>query len=903
LLYLGSRLKQEFFKKSEILTENGRYIYRRAGNGIFKIKGENMGFSLINRRGGIFHLCNEYSGVTKHPGSMQSVQHLGSRLKQIAERQREMGLNVRVVLPKTAEMDLKGFDKNEGYWLKMIHDVPVYVLNVEFSGLYPTGASATDEYENFAKGFMGMLAQKDFGKIAIVHAHDYGMGLTLHSMGKIEEVSKIFTIYDPINFDTTFPLKEEHPEIFHDPFNGFNHEGKISGLKAGVWGAAATTIWSRGYFEDLCKGTYGSFLKSIEQNRDPFFALSENWKPSGQDDIPPQIIDAFSCAYLRALFGKGHQFSVNLMDEPVKDQVDRLVFQIHERRPNIDPRGPIVEKDLANTFLGKIKDVTAVRRISEIPAVSEGLVSKDFIVQNNISMAHLDNIGGIQQIFDVLFGEKYEEKGLYYALLNGGVGERLMNICMAAGGIKGEVRFGHTNLSKIVIEQASMVANQLPDGGKGFVVMFGNDNLMLPYGPMKVGDHLLGNATQQMFLFAKPERIKHADKDKLRGSSLKELGTLIADPKSGDLKECYEKKIKDGQFDVDFIEERLDVYGAENCHVNTFYMTMSVKAAKKFHELFSQKTRKNGKPFTSTYQLNWAPIFVEGSVVGKDEWMKRYDNSKFLYNGKPVGEVFDRKDWESLWDFANILKKKFGPIGVVDIGQKAIWSDVGLVKQLSSLYFDLVSAESDDKIMVRRIANLPIHANIAASSMKDVKVADEGDVLVNHSVFKKGGSIGKHCVVIDCLFEEYIEIPNNTIMIGSHIYKWDNNPPNGSIRPQQNADKFIYCVHKKPECKPFWFKNYTAVSSMIIHDGSISTGEFPLELTGQEKVPKDPPHEKEQILGYYVKDGAMKKQTIRGMAHSVANAKYDYSLTNTRQAYDKLCAEIDLFMKQEGTIK
>jgi NDP-sugar pyrophosphorylase family protein len=831
----------------------------------------------------VVHLFNEFNGLNRK-GALANIS------KRIAVYQKNvLGMDVKVVMRNSSEMILEGFKPVtnckgtpiENMLTNTIDGVPVYVIGEHSAHQYPDASNTLSEYEDFAKGFLQYYHGKCFGDVSIIHAHDYGMGLALKYFGENENfnIRSVFTMYDPNTFDVTVNAGMQPEDLM------FNKE--LSGIKSGLHYADMSTVWGSAHYQHLTQGKYGRFIKQLGPSH--FFNVEtnwESWRESG--NIPNTAIEALSAAYLEALHGKSLEFSINLKKLGITP--NNILVSVTERMPKEDPRGDTIKAELEHG-LGLSTDV--------VKTSSRG---------GGLTTAYTDNIGGIIHMFEHLFGpgKTYDPNGLYYALLTGGVGERLMNICLAAAGIKGEVWLGNKTLNQIMIEQAPMIAAQLPNEGKGYVVIFGNDNLMIPDGPLMVGQHLLANAKQKIFLIAQPQRVMNLREGE-DVDYLKELGVMIADKETGTLREFYEKrKTDDGKFDVEFMKSRLGQpeNGGDSVFKNTFYFVMSTDMAKLFHEKYSAKTNKsNGQTsFHETYGLDFSKKFIEATVIDKKTWLERYN----------VKDAYDRLDWEYLWDSAHDIATKAGGLGVINIGENAIWSDVGTIPELNNIYGRLISSDREERALIRGIMDIPdknidrsYTANVSPLLMEDGALEDQNDILISHSVFADGGKIGKNCVIINSLFEEYVEIPSNTVIIGSHLYNVNNM---GSFF--QNKSKLLYNVHKTSS-EEFTFKNEVATASMFSHNTAsgitapVRTGEFPIFLTGKEKeINLDGNFKKDPVLNYYHYNGDMKNEPIKGIGMAVADraTKNTYSLANTSREFMALMKKIDRRLREKGII-
>jgi len=322
---------------------------------------------------------------------------------------------------------------------------------------------------------------------------------------------------------------------------------------------------------------------------------------------------------------------------------------------------------------------------------------------------------------------------------------------------------------------------------------------------------------------------------------------------------------------------------------------MSLDVAELFYKKYSKETSKDGKKFHETYPVDWSSKFVEATVSIEEKWMNRYDNPKDNIEAD-IRKLYDRADWHYLWEAAQEIKTKAGGIGVANIGQDAKWYDVGTIKELFRLYMLLVDNKNPElRNLYREIMGLPLDKRIHDSYIHaNVAFDDKDSVLIDHSVFEKGGKVGRNCVIINSYFREYAEIPSNTVIIGSDLHEIDV-----QTHKDQNDNKMVYCVHKT---KSFWFKNGVAMASVYFHDDEEERlGEFPIELTGKEKV-KDADGQpvKDNILNHYQLNGKIKDQPIKGIGISIMDAKKLYSATKAKNAFDKLMQEIEKFLSQNG---
>jgi hypothetical protein len=824
-------------------------------------------------RPNVVHLFSEYKGV-------YGRKPLADIAKRIAEFQKNrLGMDIKVLMKNAPGMALEGFKtvKNPdgktlpGLLTRTIEGVPVYVIGKSSPYANKYIMPNLEEYDAFARGFLKYFKEKDLGDVNILHAHD-DMGFAL----------KYISESDDYNFRNVLSIHDPDDHVLLDTGKMSAHR-KVCGTLEGLFYSDAATIWGDSHYKYLTEGKHRDLIRHLPISAPEIIETDwEAWKDSGS--IPEPAIEALSKVYLEILHGKALEFSINLKRRGLIP--DNILISITERKPWLDPRGEIIRRDLAKAM--------------GLPPDTIKVASRGVKLNGEKITAYTDNIGGLIHMYEELFGEgnTYNPDGIYYALLSGGVGERLMNVGLAAAGMKGEVMMANKTLNQIMIEQAPIIATQLPNEGKGHVIVFGNDNYIIPYGPLMVGRHLLADAKQKICLIAKPVRIENLQKGE-DVDFLKNYGVMIIDAETGDIKEFYEKKkTVDGKFDHKFMQDRLAQpgNGGDKVYLNTFYFTMTLEIAKLFYEKYSQKTIKSDlrESFHETYGLDLSKRFTEAAITQKEAWMNRWEHDKWDKD-KKIKDVFVRHDWESVWEAAHEIVNAANGIGVINIGEKGKFSDVGTIPELYGLYRGLISSDHKERAHMREAMGLS-NKNIDRSYIAGVTtisgedITKKEDILINHSVFAEGGKIGKNCIVINSFFEEYVEIPSNSIVIGSHLHHVQTLYPEG-----MNGDKLMYGVHMNP-LETLFFSNEVATASMFFHDGTVKTGQFPIFLTGQEdEKDLDGRHKIDPIFEFYSYNGDMKNQPIRGigLAPAKSETKQLYSHANTQKAFANLMSMID----------
>ena len=105
-------------------------------------------------------------------------------------------------------------------------------------------------------------------------------------------------------------------------------------------------------------------------------------------------------------------------------------------------------------------------------------------------------------------------------------------------------------------------------------------------------------------------------------------------------------------------------------------------------------------------------------------------------------------------------------------------------------------------------------------SLPPPEATAHGDLMpffIKHSVFRKGGIVGDIASIVDSVFEEKVQVPDNTVIIDSHIY-------NASIAERSDRqDKLLYRYRPGPS-QTTDFKGGLAQSTMYFADGTHITG-------------------------------------------------------------------------------
>ncbi len=367
--------------------------------------------NLINRRGPILHVATELKNVGQRG-------YLANLVHRVASQQISTGLDARVVLPHSPELDLSQLEDidDQGTHLQGTFDgIPVYVLKhseeVEhcFSAVYPTGEDALQDYLHFGKVFWQMVGEEVFGDTPLVHLWDHTAGwMAGQRPMALGRVRTVFTPVEPETHFQDFPLDQIEEYAGQADLFGFR---TVSGFMVGFEHADVITEWHRGFFGQLKKNVpvLNPFLTPFLKRGNVHSLRCAGWRPVQETELPSACIDALNEAYYQALYGTGYDFSIQVADAPMTD-VDALLVSAVEKHPE-DRRSPLLVRRMKQEHpdIGRIEAVTryVARYLGEVIQGFRG------------------NVGGVVQMLkNIDENPDTNPQGLYFAFLNGGDGER-----------------------------------------------------------------------------------------------------------------------------------------------------------------------------------------------------------------------------------------------------------------------------------------------------------------------------------------------------------------------------------------------------------------------------------------------------------------------------------------------
>lgn len=825
------------------------------------------GRRLVNLRGPILHLAAEFKGVAQR-GFLANLVH------RVVTTQASSGLDVRVVIPGSPELNrasIAGTQDKGDYLQGTVEGVPIYVIKDAFPAIYPAADNGEPlkNYLGFSQAFWSMVGKGLFNYAIdnsrpLVHLWDHVMGWVLTQ--RPFELGSIRTIFTPVEPATTLEAfgAEEAKALAQSTFGGmvessaFRHE-RVSGFMVGLEKAELVTEWQHGFLRELITGQtpLGAFLHPLLKKGHVVSLNSHGWRPAQQTDIPTECIDNFEAVALEALFGKGHRFSLKLMELHKRGMwtpAGTLINIVHRKH---EERAPLIMQEMTKL----------------------GIPPTEVIERYKHGMKYQNNVGGLLEMSTRL---PETPKGTYLFMLAAGPGTRSGIVSLSFGAMKNRMPLVAKQITKLTLEEAAQVGMQLPGMGEGWVIYFGNDNILVADGALRIGKHLAGRAKQKILLVGQPievRRARMADINKLKG-----LGIYITDPSTGEVIVFLEKVVKEtadaegkaGDFDrTRVVTTYLDPIGSDQVMQNTFFMAMTQEMAKLFNDAdhYSKLTKKNGKPFHETYSIDWSKHFVEPATIEDlDVWMKKYDDDAKKMPGEraktKISDVFDRDDWEALWHIAHDLKDKAGGIGGVSIGRDGKWCDVGTNEELLDTNLGIF-APGEEQELWRKLFDVPENTYVRESHVKDVEFADPQSAYVDNSLFEQGGKVGKMVIIVDTIFEKRIEIPDNTIVYRGRFYKIEVSKASRSV------GTLIYNVRLEPH-QEFSIADNTAYGTAFLHD--------------------KPPLRGQHSITHYEKE-----RPIDGVGLAVEDAKNIVSLENTRQAEEDHLALLEMRLHFKGT--
>ncbi|HTY13369.1 MAG TPA: hypothetical protein VMD02_04185, partial [Candidatus Omnitrophota bacterium] len=387
----------------------------------------------------------------------------------------QRGIQCTVVIPSSmAEpFNARSFGN---YHVGTVGQVNVVALDSSLTTIYPENLSSA---RNFTREFWKYAVGQGNG-FSLVHGLDWPSGITLwEHPEELPALRTVFSPFNPLKYDRILAVHNQGEGArFGDHIHGSFHHNGISGFKAGVLSADVVTFWSRAQLagiSDPAISHYGLFMQhGMSTNPDKFKVFEQDgnpWTPEDLTSLPWRYVSRLQAFYLEALFGSGHDYSLNLASaRPLSTDINGLNISTTEKHVG-EKRGNILKRRMEQAYPGL--------NIHIHPR----FVAK--YQDSSVYQGYRGNVGGIIQMLQAISKDP-DPEGTHLAFLNGGDGERgfvtTLNSC-----VKGELVLGEKSIGEISQLSAAMVARQLP-AKHGWVVIFGCDNFMIPNGPIRIGD-------------------------------------------------------------------------------------------------------------------------------------------------------------------------------------------------------------------------------------------------------------------------------------------------------------------------------------------------------------------------------------------------------------------------------
>ena len=871
--------------------------------------------SIFNLRGSVVLLSPEYGNVTKGGGYLsRMVSGIATSLNN------RFGMDIRVVVPSSPNLDKSGFTKiGENLLFKNVDSVPVYAITKEdgqniFSALYPNYGDFISDTTEFGRAFWTLTQNQAFGPVALVHGFEDTMGpaIALRPGKMRKETRTVFTPIQPETYSQYFDretiVKQSDGHI--SPPAGFD---VYSGAMFGSSAADTHTVWSIEYLRDLGYGTYtvpahridlGNFLEDMRQKRQAPFVLGSSWHPSMHEhrELPDAYVSRIAQGYLRTIHGFDNQFSLNLR-EAVQETDDNTIpnmpgYLCITEWPDMALRRDVIQADLRSSPIKKVDGPTVVSRGD---AVGDARFR--------------DNLGAYVQIFDDIFARPdYNQATTYIGIASGGEATRLQGLSGTVGAGKGPIIVGINKDGKpktfdhVALSQGIEVAAQLPNMGRGWIVLGGNDNGFAAK-PLTYGDNeyekLLCEAPQEIVLLTQPERVIGASDEKV--DPLKDLGVMVLDHRTGVLRKFKEKpETRDHKFDRALVERMLSEFdGGASVHKNTFFMAMTHRMARIFSTLYSKKAVGENRLLHEKYQIDWSAVFVTASTTKFDSddpndlgWKQVWEQNKVKLRGKQIRDYVTWADWEYFWHVAQILSNPIkesvelfvskygsefnrelvaqivqtlsavehkGKAGILGTHLIGTWADFGslpvykdeLSKALKQPYGNEVA--EPDRLIARRMIGIPNDSQVQNSYHANVQFNDPNSVFIGSSVFEKGGRVGKGCLILFSHFKDPVDIPDGSICILNKI----SAPVTTGTRKDSSITFSVISRH------PLEINGSRVTADITLIGGEKRRG---TSLLIDPKTTSDPVI-KDDIIGHYDLNGSIHTQPIHGITVGIGELR------------------------------
>lgn len=370
----------------------------------------------------------------------------------------------------------------------------------------------------------------------------------------------------------------------------------------------------------------------------------------------------------------------------------------------------------------------------------------------------------INTIKESINNNKESQKTL--ALLAAGEGSRLWGVSASNGFVKALTKLFSSTLFEQTVDQCIYLFSQAPNEGKDMTIIAGTDNILLPSQNLQTidGRKFKDVKNGNLFFFSKEVKVLD-DSDNIIDINvlpfLEQLGIMIVDSETSFPIEFMEKVKKN------IILDTLKRNNKKSVFFNAFIFSCTSLACKTLWEIYSQPLIDNSSIlYYECKDFDWSshiiePLAILGSNKSKEEKINEW---KTRWNDKQKKIFSNESDWLNLLLFAERFISICGHPVVINLGSDAIWYDTGMCKDVYQLHQDVVCNDMEKRNITRKLlSGIPKdHFNPTIDNL-----SISSDSLVVNSTFKNGGVVGNKCVIVDCFFEENVNIPDGSVIIGS----------------------------------------------------------------------------------------------------------------------------------------
>jgi hypothetical protein len=789
-----------------------------------------MAFNRVSTGLQVAHVTFDFKGATK------TDRPFGRFLYSLAKKQAEAGANVSVILPFFNNINpaLKIKSKSEinvqlpFHSDKVTLDVSKAVLdgNPQNLTLYLIDLARAHEKKGFEKLFSMVSSGKtreDFDRqgekgpiddyvvfnraaielmkqlyLFIGHFHGWQTGLgayfeqTLKNQGE-ENPSGMKVFFSPYGEDLGLFGAEQWKKLGL-PREFFNmktleYYSQISLLKAGLTGADIITIGS----ESELAGYYESKVKS----------LPEIFKDHETKGKLTAVLDK------EAVFSEDMEASASFVKNLLELYRSTMPFYSFSLNQSIVMGGISGQKFQIDSILRNIRGNDKEKRETIKLAMDAARTQVYTDARYKEVVLEGEEAGASGSALIKLFGRsELLEIGRNIVIMDGSPSVTNLGI-MLAEGVKGQIQVLGRRLADQCAATIPAFHWQLPNEGLGWTFVVGNNNILITERVM-TGRRPLNESKFGIQMFGVPVSIAGKSAYSPEVKELTSYGIMIADPITGELIEFRQKP---STYEV--ITNIQDV-----CYKNTYLFAVKDNIRKLMVKLYGAVKESEGKPLFDK-NLDWVRHIISPMQMSREDWAA-------MYGKTPEDKMFSENEWHDLWLIAQTIKEASGGIGVANVGSKVLSFDTRMNEQFYELHDKVTRIGTPQELLLNKVLRkffslITVEDNddVINAEVEGVRLPEtKGTYLVYESVFKKGGIVGDNCVIIGSQFDEYVEIPNGTIIVGSKL---------GAIS-KQNPNAIGSVLYNYSASGPFSFQPGKVYASLYLKDGSKVDVEHPLNI-------------------------------------------------------------------------